>query len=76
MATLWGVPVELLIGPASGLIISLIFAGVFYSLFMFMLGRHKETVDLLIKAFEEEIAGCNVRYDMVFKELLRMKEKI
>lgn len=64
----WNFP-ELFIGPVSGLAISLWFG------FQF-LRRFEKTTERLLQTFEEELKSCNRRYEMVFAELMKMKDRM
>ena len=57
---------ETLIGPASGLAISLFFS------FQF-LKEYKTATERLTKVFETELKSCNERYELIFNELMKLK---
>jgi len=58
---------EALLGPLSGLALSLFFC------FQF-LTRFEKTTEQLVSAFKAELEECNKRYEYLLKELMKLKE--
>lgn len=58
-----------LIGPASGLAVSLFFC------FQF-LKKYEDMTTKLIAAFQSEIEACNDRYSFVLGELMKLKDGV
>lgn len=59
---------ELLLGPLSGLIISLFFCYRF-------LVKFEKTTERLVSAFESELEVCNRRYNYILTELMKLKHR-
>lgn len=64
---------DMFIGPVSGLVISLVFAGLFFQLFNRMLQKFETVNSELVRLCQEEIAACEARYGVVLKEILNIK---
>lgn len=58
--------VQLMLGPAGGLLISLYFSLQF-------LRRFEQTTDRIVEAFQAELDGCNHRYQHLLNEFLRLR---
>ena len=59
---------ELLLGPLSGLTISLFFCHKF-------LVKFEKTTERLVSAFESELDVCNRRYNYMLTELMKLKHR-
>jgi hypothetical protein len=70
---LFGLPMEYLVGPASGLVISLVFAFQMKMDNGRSLQMFQETNERLISAFEEEVRACEKRYEIVLEEVFKLK---
>jgi len=71
----FNIPPEWLIGPASGLVISLVFASLFWKFANKMLDKFEKNNERLITAFEGEVKACEERYRQVLDEVFRLKEQ-
>lgn len=49
-------------------------AGVYIA--RFFIRRHEEAVQKLVSTFESEVKSCEARYNVVFAELMKIKDKI
>ncbi|MCE3234525.1 MAG: hypothetical protein K0Q50_705 [Vampirovibrio sp.] len=38
--------------------------------------KHESAINKLLETFESEVKSCEARYEMVFKELMEIKDKI
>lgn len=59
---------DILLGPLSGLAISLFFCFSF-------LKRFENTTERLVLAFEKEVEECNKRYAFLLSELIKLRER-
>lgn len=42
----------------------------------FFIRRHEEAVQKLVSTFEAEVKACEERYNVVFDELMKIKDKL
>ena len=59
---------DILLGPLSGLAISLFFCFCF-------LKRFESTTERLVLVFEKEVDECNKRYAFLLSELIKLRER-
>jgi hypothetical protein len=66
---------EMLLGPLSGLVISLVFAVTQWRFSLRMLSRFEAVTERMLRAFEDEVKACEQRYTQLLTEIFRMKDR-